>query len=147
MSQEFAASGVCLCGSVQVVAPSLQAHIGACHCGMCRKWNGGPFLTVECSTDMKIEGKSFITTYNSSEWAERSFCSRCGTHLFYHLKGTPKYFVSSQLFENANFEFEHQIFIDKKPSYYSFANKTINMTEAEVFAMYSQSTAENDPST
>jgi len=34
------------------------------------------------------------------------------------------------------FEMDHQIFIDEKPNYYSFANKTDNMTGAEVFAKY-----------
>ena len=30
-------------------------------------------------------------------------------------------------------------FIDRKPSFYSFANKTTNMTEAEFYEMYSSS--------
>lgn len=32
--------------------------------------------------------------------------------------------------------FSHQVFIDEKPSYYTFANDTQNMTGAEVFAMF-----------
>jgi hypothetical protein len=41
------------------------------------------------------------------------------------------------LFDDANsFSFDHQVFIDKKPTYYRFANRTKDMTEAEVFAMY-----------
>ncbi len=32
--------------------------------------------------------------------------------------------------------FHHQIFIDKNPGYYSFAEHTEDMTEAEVFAKY-----------
>ena len=32
---------------------------------------------------------------------------------------------------------DHQIFIDEKPGYYSFASETKTMTGAEVFAMYS----------
>jgi len=30
--------------------------------------------------------------------------------------------------------FDHQIFIDRKPDYYSFANETKNLTGEEVFA-------------
>jgi hypothetical protein len=33
-------------------------------------------------------------------------------------------------------EFKEQIFIDRKPSYYEFANRTLNLTEAEVFAKF-----------
>ena len=41
------------------------------------------------------------------------------------------------LFDNAeNIVFDHQVFIDKKPAYYSFANETHDMTEAEIFAKY-----------
>ncbi len=32
--------------------------------------------------------------------------------------------------------FDHQIFIDEKPDYYSFSNKTYNVTGEEVFAQY-----------
>ncbi len=38
--------------------------------------------------------------------------------------------------DGRSFVFDHQIFIDKKPSYYRFANETDDMTEAEVFAKY-----------
>ena len=30
----------------------------------------------------------------------------------------------------------HQVFVDERPSYYEFANKTDDMTGAEVFAKY-----------
>lgn len=35
--------------------------------------------------------------------------------------------------------FDHQVFIDEKPSYYCFSNETTNMTGAEVFASYAPS--------
>jgi hypothetical protein len=31
---------------------------------------------------------------------------------------------------------DQQVFIDEKPSFYSFANETKNLTGAEVFAQY-----------
>jgi hypothetical protein len=39
--------------------------------------------------------------------------------------------------DQENFVFETQGFIDRKPSYYSFSNKTKDLTEAEFFEMYS----------
>ncbi len=41
--------------------------------------------------------------------------------------------------DQETFAFNHQVFIDKKPSFYSFANKTNEMTEAEVFEKYGAS--------
>ncbi|NIT13149.1 MAG: GFA family protein, partial [Candidatus Dadabacteria bacterium] len=52
---------------------------------MCRKWCGGPLMAVNCGTDVTFEGEDNITVYDSSSWAERGFCSGCGSHLFYRL--------------------------------------------------------------
>ena len=132
------AQGTCLCGVVKITTKTLNTDVGACHCSMCRSWGGGPFMAVECGTDVDFEGDENISVYESSEWAERAFCKKCGSHLFYRLKESKQLFLSAGLFENdTNFNFTHQVFIDKKPPYYSFANETINMTEAELFAKYS----------
>ena len=105
---------------------------------MCRKWGGGPLLAVDCGTDVSFDGKSHIKSYASSEWAERGFCSTCGTHLFYKLKQTGQHMMPADLFDNqADLNFDHQIFVDEQPSYYCFANETKNMTGAEVFAQFS----------
>ena len=80
--------------------------------------------------------------YRSSDWAERAFCKQCGSTLFYRLVGRNEHFASAEAFDDTSgFAFTHQIFIDEKPAYYDFANKTNNMTGAEVFAAFAQSEA------
>lgn len=129
--------GSCLCGAVKIIANNVDKHVGACHCGMCRKWNGGPFMEVDCGSQVTFEGEENIIVYNSSAWAERGFCKQCGSHLFYRLKHNQQHMIPPGLFDNdEDFVFDHQVFIDRKPSYYSFSNETEDMTEAEVFAMY-----------
>ncbi|ODS24235.1 aldehyde-activating protein [Candidatus Endobugula sertula] len=131
------AVGSCLCQSVKVKVEEMSLQVGACHCSMCRKWSGAPALSVDCYSHVTFEGESHISVFNSSEWAERGFCSQCGTHLFYRLKAKNQYIMSVGLFgSHPSFEFDHQIFIDDKPSYYRFANATKNMTGEEVFAAY-----------
>ncbi|MHA1570914.1 MAG: GFA family protein [Alphaproteobacteria bacterium] len=131
------ATGSCLCGAVTVSAQAAQNNIGACHCGMCRKWTGGPFLATDCGTEVSFSGAENISVFNSSQWAERGFCSKCGTHLFYRLKGNQQHFMPVGLFaEDTNFVLDHQVFIDEKPAFYTFAEKTEDMTGAEVFAKY-----------
>jgi hypothetical protein len=128
--------GHCLCGAVSVMAPDVT-HIAACHCGICRRWGGGPYLGVHCGPEIQVEGAEHVTTFKSSEWAERAFCAKCGTHLYYHLIPGDDYAVTAGLFQDGpEFEFKEQIFIDKKPRAYDFANVTTNLTEAEVFAKY-----------
>jgi len=134
--------GNCLCGSVRIVASNIGKSIGACHCGMCRQWSGGPFLALDCGTDVTLEGEESIGIFASSQWAERGFCNKCGSHLFYRIKANRQYFVPVGLFREARgLVFDHQIFIDEKPPYYEFANETENMTGAEVFAKYAPPTA------
>ncbi len=131
-------NGTCLCSAVKFKAKTMNTQVGTCHCSMCRKWGGGPLMATDCGTGVVFDGEENISVYDSSEWAERAFCKKCGTHLFYRLKESGQLMMPVGLFDNEDvFEFEHQIFIDKKPAFYSFANVTHNMTEAEVFAKYS----------
>lgn len=127
--------GSCLCGAVTITAPDMN-EIAACHCGMCRRWGGGPFMTLHAGPDVKVEGDA--KTWRSSDWAERAFCGTCGTHLYYHLLPTNDYILSAGLFdESSSFLFKRQIFVDHKPDNYAFANDTEQLTEAQVFAQFS----------
>ncbi len=131
------ASGSCLCGAVQITTKSLDNHLGACHCGMCRRWGGGPLMAVDCGQEVSFRGEENISVFNSSDWAERGFCKQCGSHLFYRLKESKQYVMPVGLFgDDKSFVFSHQIFIDRKPPFYRFADKTEEMTEKEVFAKY-----------
>ena len=67
----------CLCGAVHVTAPT-TTDVHVCHCSMCRRWSEGPAFTVHGGTEVEVSGP--VTRYASSDWAERAFCSRCGTH-------------------------------------------------------------------
>lgn len=137
MSESIQGHGRCICGSVEVEAKALSPHLGACHCRTCQRWGGGPFMTVEGGKDVRFTGEAHITTYQSSEWAERGFCNQCGSHLFYRLKANHQYFMPAGLFDEfPQLTFQHQVFIDEKPDNYRFANQTETMTGAEVFAKF-----------
>lgn len=139
MSDKITTQGRCLCGAVALRTGSMSASVGACHCSMCTTWGGGPLLSVDCATDLQITGTEHITRFQSSDWAERGFCSQCGSHLFYHLKQSGQYIVPVGFFEvSSGVTLDHQIFIDEKPEYYAFANVTCNLTGAEVFAKYAE---------
>lgn len=94
-------------------------------------------MAVDCGSEVSFEGEDEISVFDSSSWAERGFCRRCGSHLFYRLKESGQHIVPVGLFDNQDaFVFASQVFVDRKPAYYSFANETREMTEAEIFAMY-----------
>tara|TARA_R110002167_G_scaffold45019_3_gene135258 strand:- start:1810 stop:2109 length:300 start_codon:yes stop_codon:yes gene_type:complete len=94
-------------------------------------------LAIDSGILKGVNDESSITRFQSSEWAERGFCNKCGTSLFYYLKPADQYhFPVGLLEEGLQIKFGHQIFIDEKPEYYSFSNETQNMTGAEVFAHF-----------
>ena len=129
--------GHCLCGKVKITAKNSVNDVGACHCKMCRRWGGGPFMEIDCGADVEITGEEHVSIFDSSDWAERGFCRNCGTHLFYRLKESRQHMVPVGLFEDdASLVFKGQVFIDEKPDYYAFANKTQDFTGAEIFKMF-----------
>ena len=42
----MAHTGSCVCGAVRFTITTPIKETGACHCGMCRKWSGGVFMSV-----------------------------------------------------------------------------------------------------
>ena len=132
--------GHCLCGKVSITATHASNDVGACHCRMCRRWGGGPFMEIDCGAEVVIDGEDDVSVFDSSDWAERGFCRNCGTHLFYRLKESRQHMIPVGLFEDsASLAFKGQVFIDEKPDYYEFANKTKDYTGAELFAMFGSS--------
>ncbi len=145
MGQAIKLTGGCLCGAVKFTATPENRRVGACHCDMCRRWTAGPFLSIGCANTIKIENDAAVAIYKSSEWAERHFCSKCGSTLWYKFVGPQEHFVSAEAFDDtAGFEFSHQNFMDEKPEYYNFSNETKNMTGAEVIAAYAPPSAGGD---
>ena len=75
--------------------------------------------------------------YKSSDWAERGFCRKCGTGLFYFLLPTQQYSMQVGVFdEPKDFTLTEEIFIDHKPAGYAFAGDLPKKTEAEVLAAF-----------
>lgn len=139
-SEKTERAGHCLCGEVRIRAKSASSSVGACHCRMCRRWGGGPFMEIDCGASVEIRGEGNVAIFSSSDWAERGFCRNCGTHLFYRLKETGQHMIPVGIFEDSEgLEFANQVFIDEKPEYYEFANKTKDMTGAELFALFGAS--------
>ncbi|WP_286239122.1 GFA family protein [Neptuniibacter halophilus] len=139
MDNEKNQQGSCLCGAVQVMADVTTGNMGVCHCSICRKWGGGPLFATDCGGGVEFSGEENIGVYSSSEWAERGFCKSCGTHLFYRLKQGAHYVIPVGLFDaGVEWRFSEQIFIDEKPRYYRFADKTRELTGEAVFAEYAQ---------
>lgn len=128
-------TGHCLCGAVKIVATPVRPHVEACHCDMCRRWGGIAFLGVQCGSAVRFSGEEHIARYKSSEWAERGFCSQCGTNLFYHFVPATNYSFPAGLFDDlGDVTLSEEIFFDEKPDYYAFSQDTEKKTGPEIIA-------------
>ncbi|MEX6210808.1 GFA family protein [Providencia huaxiensis] len=93
-------------------------------------------FSIDGGSNLTIEGKEAITVFASSSWGERAFCKHCGTHLFYHLISPSTYYVSAALFEESkNAQMSMQIYIESKPKYYNFVEKTPMLTEQDIIKL------------
>ena len=79
-------SGSCFCGAVRyrIALPALW--VAHCHCTMCRRAQGAAFVTWAGADESRFvveSGEESLTRFKSSPPAVRTFCSRCGTPLFF----------------------------------------------------------------
>jgi len=130
-------SGKCLCGDVQFETP-MPRHIDACHCDMCRRWNGGPFIGADFRENITLTKDTGLKWYDSSDWAKRGFCKTCGCSLFYCLKDNPNFWsiAGGALDLPDGLSLGKEIFIDEKPDYYDLAGDHPRLTGAEAFAAF-----------
>ena len=77
--------GSCFCGAVTVEVTGSPEAMGYCHCSSCRSWSAGPVnaFTLWNPDDVHVtKGSEHIGTYAKSPQSERSWCEKCGGHLF-----------------------------------------------------------------
>ena len=78
-------TGGCLCGAVRYRATAEPLRAMICHCETCRRVSGSAFLSfVHFPKDSFAWTAGAPTRYRSSAFAERGFCSVCGSTLSMH---------------------------------------------------------------
>jgi hypothetical protein len=82
--------GGCFCGFMRYRAGSSPSHETNCHCSICRRTSGAPFVTwftVPHSEFIFTDGEP--SSFRSSEHGTRTFCPRCGTPLTFRSAHSP----------------------------------------------------------
>lgn len=86
------ASGSCLCGGVTFSVGFPTKWMAHCHCTMCQRAHGAAFVTWVGSEAQKFDladPERVLRWHRSSVDAERGFCSRCGSSLFFRSEKWP----------------------------------------------------------
>ena len=79
-------TGGCQCGAVRYRVEATPTGTSVCHCRMCQKAGGAPFMAfADVLTEAFVVTRGALATFRSSQIAERGFCAACGTPLTYRL--------------------------------------------------------------
>ena len=76
--------GNCYCGAVEIEASGSPVEMGYCHCDACRAYSGAPIkaFTLWKDSDVRVtQGEEFLGSYESSDFSDRRFCTKCGGHV------------------------------------------------------------------
>ena len=129
-----AITGHCLCGAVTVqVAGAHDPRAAACHCRMCQRWSGGLFLSFNAdAAGVTMEGP--ITRFASTDFAERAFCSVCGSHVWVRDTGpdSTTYDIMPGLFDEAReWPLRSEIYVDRALASVQLGGDHARATRAE----------------
>src|ERR1700754_1416796 len=78
----MATQGSCLCGTLKFEIDGPFTLMMNCHCSMCRKHHGAPFVTFAAAPlegFRWLSGENSVEDYASSPNGTRSFCKVCGS--------------------------------------------------------------------
>lgn len=132
MQKASSIHGHCLCGAVTIALRQPRQSVELCHCDMCRRW-GGAFYAALTGESFELDGEQSIATYRSSDWAERAFCAKCGSNLWYKFLPTGNRSFLAGLFDDAaSLPIEKEIFVDERAAWCEVAGEHPRQTGAEV---------------
>jgi hypothetical protein len=91
--------GGCLCGAVRYAVNGLLREIIVCHCVECRRWTGRAWpATAAELADLEIADSGDLhwrRSPDSASDADRGFCARCGTSLFWRARESERVSISA----------------------------------------------------
>lgn len=130
-----------MCGAVRFTITDSPDSFGVCNCEMCRRWTGSSFMAMTVPVaNVTFTGEAQIATLQSSDWAERAWCKRCGSALYYHATvppGMDAYQMSVGALDDAQgLNFAAELFTDCRIPGVVYEGQRRGMTRAEVFAMF-----------
>lgn len=134
--------GKCLCGAVSFSARDLIPDFGACHCKMCQRWSGSVFMGLTVPADaITFEGAENISRYQSSEWAERAWCNKCGSNLWYQVTAEGPYagayhMAAGLLDDTTGLNIVREYFVDEKMDCLTLAGERKQLDTAAMLKMF-----------
>ena len=108
-------NGSCLCGNVKIEITGEAKNVRICHCRLCQKTMGAPFLARALFPQDNILVNGETQRHSSSDGLDRVFCPTCGTTLGAWRKNGTFAGIALAIFDNRNaFEPTEHIWVSEK---------------------------------
>lgn len=106
--------GGCLCGHVRFRITGKPNNVSNCHCRLCQKAAGAPYITWVEFPQVAVAWLSAAPQWRaSSEKAERGFCPECGGAVSFRYAGGDNVDLAVALFDHPeSFPPTHDIFTE-----------------------------------
>lgn len=96
-------TGGCQCGAVRYEWLELPEFSSICHCRMCQKASGQPFMGLAGGKREHLRfTRGAPALFRSSNFAERGFCKDCGTPLTYAFEDSGEISVAINSLDDPN---------------------------------------------
>lgn len=85
-------TGTCLCGAVSFAMAAPSKWVAHCHCTLCQRAHGAAFVTWVSADESRVtvaDSSGRLRWFSSSPHAQRGFCARCGSTLFFRSSKWP----------------------------------------------------------
>lgn len=117
---EEALSGQCLCGDVKFTVEGPLRQVLVCHCGQCRRMSGHLWAATAAQRDaVTFQSKNTLRWFASSQSAERGFCNRCGSSLFWSHEGRDTLSIAAGSLDTpTGLKTEAHIYVSDASDYY-----------------------------
>ena len=115
------AAGSCLCGDVRYEITGRMRNVVYCHCEQCRK-TSGHFVaaTAVDLDDLHVTEDRGLEWYKSSDTADRGFCRRCGSSLFWRpTHGKYMAVMAGAIDDPTGLHSKEHIWVGNKSDYYT----------------------------
>ena len=126
--------GKCLCGACALsIDGDYIAAVGVCHCSMCHRWSGG-ILGLFSASANAVQTNGPIARHPTSAFAERAFCSVCGSSLWMRdtIEPDSDYeFVIGAFPAAHDFPLISEIYTDTAPQFSTLSGNHKRATRAE----------------
>jgi hypothetical protein len=121
-----ARTGGCLCGGVRYEVSGPLRPIVMCHCTQCRRMTGHIMAaTAARRAHFRLLAHEGLNWYASSADAQRGFCARCGSTLFWQATGRDYLSIAAgTLDDSSGLKIACHIFTADKADYYEINDGT-----------------------